>query len=85
MVRLLSLLNTIERTPVSISFLKNIVDNDVRVIHYQELSKFNRDKLFSGKKAVIVLIPHRKIKKGHFICLLPKKKGIEYFSSLGMP
>ena len=84
MVKLTSLLQTIERTPVSIGFLKNIVDSKIRILHYKELNQFTRQELFKNKNAVIVLIPHRKLKKGHFVCLLPKAKGIEYFSSLGM-
>lgn len=78
------LLDVIEQTPVSIEFLKKRVSSNVRVLHYSELKNFNRSKLFTGFVAVIVLIPHRKLKKGHFVCLTPQKKHVEYFSSLGM-
>ena len=84
MVSLNQLLDEIETTPVSIGFLKKVVGEDVRVLHYKELRKYSRSALFKGKKAVICLIPHRKLKKGHFVCLVPEAKGISYFSSLGM-
>ena len=84
MVKLARLIRTIEHTPVSIGFLKKIVGKGVAVLHYKQLKAYNRAQLFKSNRAVIVLIPHRKLKKGHFICLLPKPKGIEYFSSLGM-
>ena len=84
MVRLESLLNTIERTPVSVKFLKSIVPKNVAVMHYQELRNHNRTSLFKTRVAVIVLIPHKTLKKGHYVCLVPHRKSIEYFSSLGM-
>ena len=84
MVKLESLIKTIERTPVSVGFLKSIVPHNVKVMHYKELQKYNRSSLFLNNDAVIVLIPHAKMKKGHYICLLPKRRHISYFSSLGM-
>ena len=84
MVRLESLIRTIEKTPVSVKFLKSIVGEKVRVLHYHELQKYNRTTLFNNIDAVICLIPHKTLKKGHYICMLPKKQHISYFSSLGM-
>lgn len=84
MVRLESLIQTIETTPVSVKFLKSLVPNNVAVLHYAQLKNYNRSSLFKNNTAAIVLIPHKKLKKGHYICLLPKRRSIEYFSSLGM-
>ena len=84
MVRLESLISTIEKTPVSVGFLKSIVPSNVRVLHYEQLKDYNRSTLFQSKDAVIVLIPHKTLKKGHYICILPKKTHISYFSSLGL-
>jgi len=84
MVKLESLIGTIERTAVSVGFLKSIVPKKTKVLHYQELKKFNRTTLFKDTDAVICLIPHKALKKGHYICMLPKKGHICYFSSLGM-
>lgn len=83
-MKLESLIRTIERTAVSVRFLKSIVPANIKVLHYQELQKFNRTSLFKDTDAVICLIPHKSLKKGHYICLLPKNGHISYFSSLGM-
>jgi len=84
MVKLTSLIQDIESTPVSIKFLKDRVGDDIAVFDYKELGGYTRSSLFKKYKAVIVLIPHKKLRKGHFICILPKKNKVEYFSSLGM-
>ena len=77
------LLETIENTPVSIGFLKKRVPSTVSVLAYQQLEGKHRSQLFKGKTAIIVLIPKKKSKMGHLICLIPRPNHIEYFSSLG--
>ena len=83
MVSLSSLINTIKTTAVSIKFLRERVPKGVDVIVYQALKGKHRSSLFKGKRAIIVLIPKKGSKMGHFIALLPKAGHIEYFSSLG--
>ena len=83
MVKLRSLLETIEETPVTIGFLKKRVGDTVDVLAYQQLKGKHRSALFKGKTAVIVLIPKKDSKRGHFICLVPRPNHVEYFSSLG--
>ena len=83
MVKLRTLLETIETTPVNIGFLKKRVSKTVSVLAYEQLKGQHRSKLFKGKTAVIVLIPKKGSKRGHFICLVPRPRHIEYFSSLG--
>ena len=80
---LASLLETIENTPVSIGFLKKRVPSTVSVLAYQQLEGKHRSQLFKGKTAIIVLIPKKKSKMGHLICMIPRPNHIEYFSSLG--
>ena len=83
MVKLRTLLETIETTPVNIGFLKRRVGKTVSVLAYEQLKGQHRSTLFKGKTAVIVLIPKKGSKRGHFICLVPRPTHIEYFSSLG--
>ena len=83
MVTLTGFINKIKSTPVSIGFLKKRVPKDVDVLAYQQLKGKHRREVFRGKRAVIVLIPKKDSKMGHFIVLLPRKHHIEYFSSLG--
>ena len=71
-----------KENPVSIGFLKRRVPDGVKVVSYQKL-KAGRAALFKGGKPVIVLIPRKGYDEGHFICLVPWKRSIEYFSSIG--
>ena len=72
MVKLRTLLETIETTPVNIGFLKKRVSKTVSVLAYEQLKNKHRSTLFKGKTAVIVLIPKKGSKRGHFICLVPR-------------
>ena len=83
MVALKTLLETIERTPVSIGFLKKRLPKTVDVLAHTQLKGKHRTAVFKGKTAVIVLVPKKDSKRGHFICLVPRPGHIEYFSSLG--
>lgn len=83
MVKLKSLIEQIESTPVSIGFLKKRVPANVAVYAYQQLKGKSRSELFKKNKALIVLIPKKNEKKGHYIALLARHNHIEYFSSLG--
>ena len=83
MVNLRRLLETIEQTPVNIGFLKQKVPKDVDVYAYEQLKNKHRSALFKNKRGIIVLIPKKGEKKGHFIVLIPRRNHIEYFSSLG--
>ena len=77
-----SLIQQVKRTPVTIEFLRSRVPRGVKVIDYRRLPA-QRSKLFENEKPVIVLIPKKDQKLGHFVCLVPWKRSIEYFSSLG--
>ena len=83
MVKLKTLLETIEQTPVSIGFLKKRVSKTVSVLAHTQLSGKHRSEIFKGKTAVIVLVPKTGSKRGHYVCLIGRPNHIEYFSSLG--
>ena len=76
------LLREMKENPVTIGFLKRRVPHGVKVVSYQKL-KAGRSAIFKGGKPVIVLIPRKGYEEGHFITLVPWKRSIEYFSSLG--
>lgn len=78
-----ALLEQIQETPVSIGFLKRRVPPGVTVIALRQLKGKSRAQLFSRRKPVVVLIPKKGERIGHFIVLIPRERTIEYFSSLG--
>ena len=83
MVSLKQLAETVKRTPVTIQFLRDRLPKDVEVTSYKRLKGKHRRAVFQGKRALVVLIPQKGQKLGHFIVLLPREHHIEYFSSLG--
>ena len=83
MVVLHDLITELEKTPVSVGTLKDTVPDYVHVYSYKELEGKSRNDLFRKAKAIIVLIPKKGEKMGHFVALIPWKTHIEYFSSLG--
>ena len=50
---------------------------------YSQIKGRHRSELFGKHKCIVVLIPSKFSKIGHFVVLLRKQKAIEYFSSLG--
>ena len=83
MVNIEGLFKQIESTPVTMDFLRKRLPKDVLVVAYPHLKSKHRSELFKGRRAVVVLIPKKNTKTGHFVVLLPRKQHIEYFSSLG--
>jgi len=83
MVTLRSLVESVKTTPVSIKFLRDRLPKNVDVVTYQSLKNKHRSQVFKGKRAVVVLIPKKGSKMGHFIVMIPRAGHISYFSSLG--
>ena len=83
MVALKSLLAQLERIPISIRVMKELMPSGVDVYAYPQLKGKTRHELFKNKRGIVVLIPRKGSKEGHYICMLPRKTHIEYFSSLG--
>ena len=83
MVTLTSILQEIKQSPVSLGFIRKRLPPKCRAVEYKSLKGKHRSQIFSKTEALVVLIPKAGEKVGHFIVLLPGKKSIEYFSSLG--
>jgi len=83
MVTLTTLTNRLERIPISIKVMKELMPEGVDVFAYPQLKGKTRHELFKNKRGIVVLIPKKGSKQGHYIRMLPRPRGIEYFSSLG--
>ena len=83
MVTLTNILQEIKQSPVSLGFIRKRLPPNCRAVEYKSLKGKHRSQIFSNTEALVVLIPKAGEKVGHFIVLLPGKKSIEYFSSLG--
>ena len=86
-------LKSLEAEPVGIAHLRRSCPAYVRVIEYDRLPKKGSiAQVFGAKyKALIVLYEFHDSKhrteagKGHYVCICKRKKGVEYFSSYGLP
>ena len=83
MVSLTGLLREIKQYPVSLEFIRARLPPKCKAVEYKSLKGKHRSALFKGVEAIVVLIPKKDSEIGHFIVLIPGKKSIEYFSSLG--
>lgn len=83
MVSLVQLIEKLKRTPMDLENLKRILPPKCRVLEYKQLKHANRTKLFTGVEGVLLFMPNRSNKIGHFTTLIPKRHHLEYFSSLG--
>ena len=83
MVKLTNLLREIKETPVSLAFIRARLPPKCRAVEYKSLKGKHRSEVFKNTEALVVLIPKDGSPQGHFIVLLPRRKSIEYFSSLG--
>ena len=53
------------------------------MVEYPSLKGKHRSGIFKDTEALVVLIPKKGSPLGHFVVLLPGRKSLEYFSSLG--
>ena len=83
MVNLKSLIEKIQSTPISVKYLRERLPERTDIVEYTQLKNKHRSAVFKGLDGLIVIIPKKGSKQGHFIVLLPKRNHIEYFSSLG--
>ena len=83
MVTLTNILQEIKSSPVSVQFIRKRLPPKCHIVEYKSLKGKSRIQVFSKIEALVVLIPKAGEEVGHFIVLLPRKKSIEYFSSLG--
>ena len=83
MVSLTKILQNIKQSAVSVQFVRARLPKSCRVVEYLSLKGKHRSEVFKGTEALVVLIPKEGSDLGHFVVLIPGKKSIEYFSSLG--
>ena len=83
MVSLTRILQGIKQSAVSVEFIRARLPPNCRVVEYKTLKGKHRSEVFRKTEALVVLIPKRGEAVGHFIVLIPGRKSIEYFSSLG--
>lgn len=83
MVKLVTLLEKIKKTPIDLDYLRSKLPSQCRAVEYKSLKGKHRSEVFKNTEALVVLIPKIGSDVGHFVVLLAKKHHIEYFSSLG--
>ena len=83
MVKLVSMLESLKKTPIDLSVLAKLIPKSCKTMQFKHLKGKHRSEIFKDNEGIVVLIPSKVSKIGHFICLLPRRHHIEYFSSLG--
>ena len=83
MVKLIAAIQKLKHTPVGIDDLKKLVPAKCVVVKLKSLKKKFRGSVFKGLRGMIVLLPSKVSKMGHYVTLIPRKHHIEYWSSLG--
>ena len=83
MVSLRHVIQQLKHTPVGIEDLKKLVPSKCNVVKLSELKGQHRSKVFKGVRGLIVLLPSRVSKVGHYVAVVPRRNHIEYWSSLG--
>lgn len=77
------MLEKLKTTPIDLRILEKKIPKKCRAVQYKYLKGKSRGDVFQGVEGLVVLIPKRGSKVGHFITLIPRRHHIEYFSSLG--
>ena len=78
-----ALLRKLKQTPMDLRTLGSLLPPYAKTVTYDQIKGKHRSEVFGKHKCVVVLIPSKFSKIGHFVVLLRKPKAIEYFSSLG--
>ena len=78
-----NLLRKLKSTPMSLETLGSLLPPYAKTATYDQIKGRHRSAVFGKHKCVVVLIPSKFSKIGHFVVLLRRVKAIEYFSSLG--
>ena len=82
MGKLSELIERLKKTPMNVGSLKRILPSYATFKTLDQISE-HRSKVFGKHKCVVMLIPSKFSKMGHYVCLTRFPKYIEYFSSLG--
>ena len=83
MVKLKSLIERLKQTPLDLRQLAEVLPPSCKTMQYKDLKGKHRSDIFKNTEGIVLLIPSKKSKIGHFVCLLARRNHIEYFSSLG--
>ena len=82
-ISLKSIVNQLKHTPVSVGDLKQLIPPKTKVVKLKDLKGKHRTQVFKGLRGIIVLLPSKVSKQGHYVTILPRRNHIEYWSSLG--
>ena len=83
MVKLKVLLERLKSTPLDLRQLEQVLPESCKAMQYKDLKGKNRRELFKDTEGIVLLIPSKKSKIGHFVGILVRRNHIAYFSSLG--
>ena len=79
-------LGRIKDVPLSDSDIRRVLGKDIKIITYPELASMNSiDECFDNKGRCIMLYLTESETSGHWVCMLRKKDGIEFFDPYGEP
>lgn len=84
MVNFKNLIERLKHLPIGIKDLKKLVPPKCGVLKLSQIKGVHRSSVFKKfPRGIIVLLPSNISKVGHYVALIPKKRSISYFSSLG--
>lgn len=70
--------------PLSDGDIRQLLGNDIKIVTYPQLSQMRSiDEAFDSKGRSIMLIPNQSPTSGHWVAMLKKPAGIEFFDSYG--
>ena len=79
-------LGKIKDTPLSDSDIRRILGKGIKIITYPDLARMRSiNECFDSKGRCIMLYLTQSETSGHWICMLSKKDGIEFFDPYGEP
>jgi hypothetical protein len=79
-------LGKIKDTPLSDSDIRKILGRDIKIITYPQLANMSSiNECFDRKGRCIMLYLTQSETSGHWVCMLSKKDGIEFFDPYGEP
>lgn len=79
-------LGKIKDYPLSDADIRRILGKDIKIITYPDLANMRSiDEAFDGKGRCIMLYLTQSETSGHWVCMLRKADGIEFFDPYGEP
>jgi hypothetical protein len=79
-------LGKVKDYPLSDSDIRKMLGSDIKIVTYPELANMkDASEMFDSKGRCILLYLTSSPTEGHWVCLLNKKRGIEFFDPYGEP